>query len=157
MVPAGSQAAAVVTLRDDDTTSLEVEFDAASYTASVGGTTATVTVNLNQGAIGAVAIPITATPRGTTQETDYTVGGLSSDGELVFAAGETTQTFTVTATADGDSTDEEVVLGFGGVVPVGAQALTVVTLQHGQAAGRREHGGREPGGRRERRSAAGHL
>ena len=135
VVPAGSQATAVVTLGDDDTAALEVEFDAASYTASVGGTTATVTVKLNQGAIGAVAIPITDTPRGTTQETDYTVGGLSDDGELVFAAGETTQTFTVTATADGDGADEEVVLGFGGVVPVGAQALTVVTLQHAAGSG----------------------
>ena len=144
-VPAGESAMAVVTLQDNDTTALHVQFGASSYVAMEGGTAATVTVSLNQAALRELAIPITSTPRGTTQASDYSVNGLNGDGELAFAAGEQTQTFTVTAKVDGDTADEEVVLGFGGVVPPGAISVAVVSLQEAV------------GGNRMRSSAVAHI
>ena len=97
-----------------------MQFGASTYTATEGGAAATVTVSLNQPAFDELAIPITATPRGTTEASDYSVGGLNADGALVFALGAQTRTLTVTANVDADAVAEAVVLGFGGVVPPGA-------------------------------------
>ena len=135
--PAGEQAVAVVTLQDNDTTALNVQFGASSYTATEGGAAALVTVSLNQPAFDDLAIPITATPRGTTQAGDYSVGGLNADGMLAFAVGESSQTLTVTANVDADAVVEAVVLGFGGVVPPGAIPVTVVNLQEGATGNQR--------------------
>ncbi len=129
VAPAGEPAVTVVTLQDNDTTALNVQFGASSYTATEGGAAAAVTVSLNQPAVDELAIPITATPRGTTQASDYSVGGLNADGMLAFAVGETSQTLTVTANVDADTVVEAVVLGFGGVVPSGAIPVAVVNLQ----------------------------
>ena len=142
VAPAGEPAVAVVTLQDNDTTALNVQFGASTYTAVEGGATADVTVSLNQPALEALAIPITATPRGTTQAGDYSVGGLNSDGDLVFALGAQTQTLTVTANVDADTVAEAVVLGFGGVVPPGTIPVTVVTLQEGATGDQRRAGAR---------------
>ena len=127
-VPAGKPAVAVVTLQDNDTTALNVQFSASSYAAIEGGAAATVAVSLNQPALAELAIPITSSPRGTTRESDYRVDGLTADA-IVFAVGEQRQSFTVTANVDADATDEAVELGFGGVVPAGAISVAVVSLQ----------------------------
>ena len=144
--PAGEPAVTavtVVTLQDNDTTALNVQFGASTYTATEGGAAATVTVSLNQPAFDELAIPITATPRGTTQASDYSVGGLNADGALVFALGAQTQTLTVTANVDADAVAEAVVMGFGGVVPPGAIPVTVVNLLEGATGSQRRSSVRE--------------
>ena len=128
-VAAGETPVSVITLQDNDTGALHASFDAASYTATEGGGVAQVAVTLNQPAASGLAVPITVTGRGTTAERDYTVAGLNSAGALVFAAGETTQTFTVAANVDDDEVDEAVLLGIGGVVPAGATPVAVVHLR----------------------------
>ena len=144
--PAGEPAVTavtVVTLQDNDTTALNVQFGASTYTATEGGAAATVTVSLNQPAFDELAIPITATPRGTTEASDYSVGGLNADGALVFALGAQTQTLTVTANVDADAVAEAVVMGFGGVVPPGAIPVTVVNLLEGATGSQRRSSVRE--------------
>ena len=127
---AGVQATSRVLLDDDDDSALAVSYGAAGYAAAEGSTAVAVTVHLSQAAPGAVAVPITVTPRGTAQASDYAVGGLNAHGALTFAAGERTQTLTVSAEEDADAADEAVVLGFGaGTVPAGERAAAVVTLQ----------------------------
>ena len=142
MAPAGETAVAVVTLQDNDTTALNVQFGASSYTAVEGGDAASVTVSLNQPAPSEFAIPVTVTPRGTTQPGDYGVTGLDAAGTLAFAVGDQARTLTVTANADADTATEQVVLGFGGVVPPGAIAVAVVSLQEGTASGQSRAGAR---------------
>ena len=144
--PAGEPAVTavtVVTRQDNDTTALNVQFGASTYTATEGGAAATVTVSLNQPAFDELAIPITATPRGTTEASDYSVGGLNADGALVFALGAQTQTLTVTANVDADAVAEAVVMGFGGVVPPGAIPVTVVNLLEGATGSQRRSSVRE--------------
>ena len=128
-VPAGETPVSVITLQDNDTHALNATFDASSYTATEGGGVAQVAVTLNQPAASDLALPITVSPRGTTEERDYTVAGLNGSGALEFAAGETSQTFTVAANVDDDEVGEAVVLGIGGVVPAGATPVAVVRLQ----------------------------
>ena len=142
VVPAGDPAVAVITLQDNDTTALNVQFGAASYTAVERGAAAAVTVSLNQPAPRGLAIPVTVSLRGTTQTGDYTVAGLDTAGALAFAAGERSKTVTVTANDDADAATEQVVLGFGGVVPPGAIAVTVVSLQEAAAGGGTRAGAR---------------
>ena len=120
-----------------------MQFGASTYTATEGGAAATVTVSLNQPAFDELAIPITATPRGTTEASDYSVGGLNADGALVFALGAQTRTLTVTANVDADAVAEAVVLGFGGVVPPGAILVTVVSLLEGATGSQRRSSVRE--------------
>ena len=135
VVPVGETAVAVVTLQDDDTTALNVQFGASSYTATEGGTAASVVVTLNQVAWEELAIPITVTPRDTTQAADYGVSGLTNGGALAFAVGERSQTFIVAANTDNDTVEETVVLGFGGVVPSGAIPVALVNLKEGTSGG----------------------
>ena len=142
VVPAGDPAVAVISLQDNDTTALNVQFGAASYTAVERGAAAAVTVSLNQPAPRGLAIPVTVSLRGTTQTGDYTVAGLDTAGTLAFAAGERSKTVTVTANDDADAATEQVVLGFGGVVPPGAVAVTVVSLQEAAAGGGTRAGAR---------------
>ena len=96
-----------------------VSFAAAAYQASEGGEAATVTVRLSRAASYVLSIPIAVNPRSG----DFTVAGLT-DGGLSFSSGAERQTFTVTATQDGDWDDEEVTLGFGTPLPEGVSAGT---------------------------------
>ena len=110
-----------------------VSFGSATYTATEGGTAATVTVTLSSQPGKTVTIPIThaeqggATRQGSTGA-DYS--GVPTNVE--FSATETTKTFTVTATDDSDNDDgESVQLGFGTLpdgVTAGTPATTVVSL-----------------------------
>ena len=105
-----------------------VTFGASSYTAAEGGATATVAVQLSAAASASVTIPLTKAHRGGATAADYS--GVPSN--VTFTAGQTRQTFTVTATDDSDKDGgESVQLGFGslpgGYAP-GARRTATVTL-----------------------------
>ena len=108
-----------------------VTFGASLYTAVEGGAAATVTVELSAAPSAAVTIPLVVTLQGTTTPADYS--GIPA--RVTFTAGQTTVTFTVTATVDGiGDGGESVSIGFGtlpdGVV-LGARDTAVVTLSDG--------------------------
>ena len=128
-VSAGTQATATVSLTDNDVPQVTVEFGAASYTATEGGTAATVTVNLSADPERTVIIPITATGADGATSGDYSLSATS----VTIDSGETSATFTVTATDDSDNDDgESVNLSFGTNLPdavsAGTQATATVNL-----------------------------
>ena len=118
-------ASADLTIIDDDVT---VSFASADYTATEGGTTATVTVNLNEKPGRSVTIPIVASGRGGATTDDFTLSSTS----LAFARNETSKVFTVKATDDSvDDDGESVSLSFGALptgVVVGSPATETVEL-----------------------------
>ena len=86
-----------------------VEFDADSYTVAEGDTQ-TVTVELSADPLRTITIPVTTTDMDGAESADYS--GVPAS--VTFNAGETSQTFTFTATQDTvDDDDERVKLGFG--------------------------------------------
>ncbi len=92
---------------------LTVAFGEARYGADEGES-ATVIVDLDSDTDREVVVPITVTPLGSTQETDYTVSGLSAGGALAFSTGDSSNTITITASQDNDDADNETVkLEFG--------------------------------------------
>ena len=109
-------------------TQVTVEFGAASYTATEGGTAATVTVNLSADPERSVTIPITAAGAGGATAGDYTLSANS----VTIAGGSTSATFTVTATDDSvDDDGESVNLSFGTLpdeVSEGTQRTATVSL-----------------------------
>ena len=87
-----------------------VTFGASSYTASEGGATATVAVELSAAPSATVTIPLTPSRQGGATAADYS--GVPPS--VTFQAGQTRQTFTVTATDDSvDDDGESVRIGFG--------------------------------------------
>ena len=105
-----------------------MRFGASSYTAIEGVAGAVVTVLLDTAAAHAVTIPVTTTPQDGASSTDYS----DVPGSVTFAAGETEQSFTVTATEDSfDETGESVQLGFGTLpsgIKLGSPATATVAL-----------------------------
>ena len=140
-----------MSLIDDDVPAVTVQFGAASYTATEGGTMATVEVTLSAAPERTVVVPLSVTPAGEASSTDYTLSEMS----LTFTSGETSATFTVTADEDMvDDDDESITIGFGtlpsGVTAVGTTTTTVslidddvpaVTVQFGAAAYTATEGG----------------
>ena len=119
----GEQATTVVTLADDMLVPVTVSFGAANYTATEGGAAATVMVSLDKAPARSVTIPITTDPASGSFE-------LSAD-QVTFAANETSQEVTVTATLDADQDDGSVTLSLGDLpnrVSAGDQATTMVML-----------------------------
>ena len=119
-------------------TTIEVSYAAASYTATEGGETVTVTVKLSRAGGRELAIPIRVTRPETTEVGDYTVEGLEDwdaqegTGTLTFPPDETEQTWRIVANHDGDRDDETVELGFGElpeIVLAGEPSLAIVTLK----------------------------
>ncbi len=127
-VSAGTQATATVALTDDDHPRVTAQFGAASYTATEGGAAATVTVNLSADPERSVTIPITAAGADGAVSGDYSLSANS----VTISSGQTSATFTVTATDENDIDDgESVTLGFGVFpdrVSAGAQASATVEL-----------------------------
>ncbi len=126
-LPAGvaadtAMATATVTLQD--ATQPEVSFGETGYTAIENDAAATVDVMLGAPLDKEVTIEITTTPASG----DFTL----SAKKVVFAAGDTRQTITVTAQADVDTIDDSVDLGFKTPLPkgvtAGAPPTTTVTL-----------------------------
>ena len=105
-----------------------VSFGASAYTAIEGVQSAAVTVQLDPPASSAVTIPVTTDPQGGATSADYD----GVPGTVTFAAGETEQTFTVTATDDSvDDDGESVQLGFGALpsgVLLGSPSTATVAL-----------------------------
>ena len=103
---------------------IEVSFGASSYTATEGGTNATVTVTLASAPSAAVRIPITLVSRrrGATAADHSTIPA-----SVLFTTSDTSKTFTVTARDDAhDDEDEAVRLGFG-FMPSGYEASGITT------------------------------
>ena len=121
---------------------LTVSFGETTYMVTENGTISVI-VHLSADPERTVAIPITATPQGTTTTDDYTVPT-----SVTFDAGDMSQTITFTAAQDAEDDDgESVLLAFGilpdGVSPGTRNETTVsitdddvpqVTVSFGQAA-----------------------
>ena len=119
-VTQGTPAGTVVRITDDDDPEVNVSYGQAEYTAAEGGSV-TVTVKLDADPERTVVIPVTHTARAGATIADYS--GVPAN--VTFDAGDTSKTFTLSATDDTvDDDDEEVLLGFG-TLPTGVSAGTV--------------------------------
>ena len=120
----GASAGSVtVTVTDDDVPAVTVRFASSSYAAAEGGASASVAVRLSEDPEREVVIPLTKDNQGGASAGDYS--GVPSN--LTFDAGETAQTFTVSAVDDTEEDGgESVVLGFG-TLPSGVTAGTPAT------------------------------
>ncbi len=107
---------------------VDASFGAAAYTATEEGSPAEVTVLLSADPERTVVIPITARNGDGASDADYS--GVPQ--EVTFMSGQTSQTFTVTATSDVDvDAGETVTLGFGDLpaaVSAGSPANATITL-----------------------------
>ncbi len=119
-VSAGTPAATTVNITDDDVPAVTVQFSQGSYTVAEGATQS-VTVTLSADPERTVVVPIATVNQGTASAADYS--GVPSS--VTFAAGETSQSFTFSATQDTDNDDgESVRLGFGSLPDAGVSAGT---------------------------------
>ena len=103
-----------------------VSFGAMLYTATEGGTAATVRVELSADPERTVEVPLTVTRSGGATSGDYTLSAT----RVTFAADQDTTTFTVTAINDSiDDDGESLTIGFGqlpeGVTAAGHRSATV--------------------------------
>ena len=120
-VSEGSPSETTVSIRDDDDPQVTVSFGAATYRAIEGGTaTVTVTVELSADPERTVAIPLTKANEGGASASDYS--GVPAS--ITFNSGQTSKTFTFTATADSlNESGERVKLSFG-MLPAGVSEGT---------------------------------
>ena len=123
----GDHETATVAIRDDDDPEVDVAFGEATYSADEGGST-TVTVTLSADPERTVIIPLTTTGQGGVSTADYS--GVPAS--MTFNSGETSKTFTFSATDDAvDDDDESVKLTFGTLpdrVSEGTQDETTVGI-----------------------------
>ena len=129
-VSAGTPDETVVSITDDDVPSVTVSYGSAAYTVSESDDTATsdvmenevvVTVTLSADPERTVTIPITKADQGGATSADYS--GVPAS--VVFNSGDTSKTFTFTATHDTmDDDGESVKLGFGSTLPDGVTVGT---------------------------------
>ena len=125
---AGAPAATTVNITDDDVPAVTVQFSQGSYTVAEGATQS-VTVTLSADPERTVVVPIAAVNQGTASDADYS--GVPPS--VTFDAGETSKSFTFSATQDTDNDDgESVQLGFGSLpdaaLSAGAPAATTVNI-----------------------------
>ena len=107
------------------TTDPAFTFGSTSYTATEGGTAATVEVNLPEAPSSSVSIPIEVKSRTGATSADHSTVPTS----LTFTTSDTSKTFTVTATDDTEDDDgESVTIGFGTPVPSGYIASGTTTV-----------------------------
>ena len=116
------------TIADNDDPAVTVAYAQGSYTATEGGTAATVKVRLSGDPERTVIVPLTHKPDAGTGAADYA----GVPGSVTFASGETEQTYVLTATDDAvDEDDETVSLGLGTLparVTPGVESTASVTL-----------------------------
>ena len=133
-VSAGTTPEATVVITDDDDPAVTVSYGSSLYTATEGGTAATVTVTLSANPERQVVVPITATNHGGATNGDYS--GIPAS--VTFERGDTSRRFTVTATDDSiDDDGESVTLGFATLpdgVTAGRPLTTPVTIEDNDAA-----------------------
>ena len=115
--------------------SIVVSFGSDSYRAFEGGAPALVMVQLSPSPSRSVSIPVVVSADEGTEPGDYTVAGLN-EGKVVFAAGESVSSFTITANEDADSDNETVSVSFrtSGVASATPKA-TVTLLDNDEADG----------------------
>ena len=123
-----------VTITDDAPATVTVSFGADRYTIAEGGTVE-VTVTLDVDPERTVTIPLTATNENGATNADYS--GVPQN--VTFDSGETSKTFTFTATQDtADDDDERVKLAFGTLptgITTGTIKETVVSITDDDAPG----------------------
>ena len=117
------------------TADVQVAYSAEAYQAQEGGAAVSVEVRLTHSARQAVSIPVTVTRDAGTESGDYAVdwNGHTAN-SLSFAAGDRSQSFTITAYEDTDSADETVTVGLTVADPpswlgVGTPTTATVTLR----------------------------
>ena len=124
-VQTGTTTQSTVNITDDDAAA--VSFGQSAYTVAEGGMVS-VEVKLTSAPASAVTVPVTHTPQGATSSADYS--GVPSS--VTFSAGETSKTFSFTATQDTvDDDGESVLLTFGtlpATVQTGTTTETTVTI-----------------------------
>ena len=119
-VTAGTTAMTTVSITDDDVPQVTVSFNQAAHTVAEGDMV-TVTVTLSADPERTVEIDLTAEPQGGATSADYS--GVPTS--VTFAAGQTEQMFTFSATQDDEDDDgEKVLLAFGTPLPEGVSAGT---------------------------------
>ena len=119
-VESGSPKTATVSINDKDDPEVTVSFASSAYPVNEGSTVS-VTVSLNADPERSVTIPLTKTNQGTTTNADYS--GVPAN--VAFASGETSKSFTFSATEDSvDDDGESVKVGFG-TLPTGVTAGTI--------------------------------
>ena len=123
-VTPGTVPTSTVSIIDDDPpASVAVSWAQDTYSVAEGGSV-TVTVELDDDPEKTVVVPISRTDQGGASSGDYS--GVPST--ITFDAGDTSKTFTFSATDDTvDDDDEEVLLGFGAGLPAGASTGTPAT------------------------------
>ena len=99
-VTAGTPSEATVSITDDDVPSVTISFEQAAYTVAEGSPV-TVTVTLSVDPERTVEVPITVTPQDGATAADYS--GVPAN--VTFDTGETSKSFTLTATQDTDNDD----------------------------------------------------
>ncbi len=127
-ITAGTTSETVVSITDDDAPDdVKVSFGSATYTAAEGGTVE-VTVTLDVEPERQVTIPLTATNENSATSADYS----SVPSSVTFESGDTSKTFTFTATQDAvDDDGERVRLAFGTLpdgITAGTTSETVVSI-----------------------------
>ena len=113
---------------------LQVSFDRESYRATEHGDPATVTVRLDSPSDRTFFVPLVTDPESGDFTFSDDVTTLFGRQGLRFSTGDTSQSFTVTATPDDDLEDETVQLRFGNLparVSAGTPATAAVTLVDG--------------------------
>ena len=127
LVTEGGTATSTMSITDDDDPAVTVSFGQAAYSVAEGDDV-TVTVTLSADPERTVTIPITMSNQGTTTNGDYS--GVPAN--VTFNSGETSKTFTFTATQDTvDDDGESVLLGFGSLptlVTEGGTATSTVSI-----------------------------
>ena len=107
-VTVGTRTETTVSITDDDDPEVTVQFGQGSYTVAEGGTQS-VTVTLSEDPERTVIIPVTSTGQDGATSADYSVPT-----SVTFDSGETSKSFTFTASEDTvDDDDESVLLEFG--------------------------------------------
>ena len=132
-VSTGGTATSTVSITDNDAPDVDVQFDASAYTVAEGGTQ-TVTVTLSADPERTVTIPIIRTNQDGASNGDYS--GVPAS--VTFNNGDTSESFTFTATDDTvDDDGESVLLTFGAMpdgVSAGTPTETTVTITDDDAA-----------------------
>ena len=106
------------------TTDPAFTFGATSYTATEGGTAATVQVRLPEAPAASVSIPLTVTRNGGATTADHS----TVPATVTFGTSDTSKTFTVTATDDTvDDSGESITISFG-TAPTGYAAIGTTTV-----------------------------
>jgi serine protease AprX len=132
----GTQDTASLTIIENDALPEpgDLQFDASAYSVSESGGSVTVTVIRTGGSDGAVSVDYTTSNGTATAGNDY----VAASGTLIFADGDTSESFTVTILDDAlDEGDEDLTLSLGGATggaAIGSPGSATLTIVDDDAA-----------------------